>query len=227
MTDLLFFRQLHKGPFNATIFFDIFVFLYYRAKKNKSSEYDTKLNAFLANINNIIKSTILSVITDYPLPKTPEELADFETILITKITDAAYDMAFKELCDSFKDDEVTLAALKKLLTKEKVKAFVDVAMKDSNIQEKLTDLYNIILKDDYKAMQELEDEKMKESNEFGLEHSEDFVKPEEDKPLEGIVDPLRQTEEDVINPPKEEDDDSVLEEGTYEEVETEDISDQL
>ena len=211
------FSQVLTACIGAAIIVGIFILLY---NKNYSKN-EAALNEFLDKIENIVKQHIIELIENIDINNIKESFIVFQSEFFGNLYNDIYDLCLEEL---EKYDKVAGALIKKVLTKEKIEDYVHILIEDGEIQDKLADLYNAIVKDkvdDIVLADELLAEEVAKYEE-DVETNDESV--EELDPMVG--DALMPPVEENIIPPTEEESDTVKDDGTIE-ILDEDITDEL
>lgn len=211
------FSQVLTACIGAAIIVGIFILLY---NKNYSKN-EAALNEFLDKIENIVKQHIIELIENIDINNIKESFIVFQSEFFGNLYNDIYDLCLEEL---EKYDKVAGALIKKVLTKEKIEDYVNILIEDGEIQDKLADLYNAIVKDkvdDIVLADELLAEEVAKYEE-DVETNDESV--EELDPMVG--DALMPPVEENIIPPTEEESDTVKDDGTIE-ILDEDITDEL
>lgn len=186
------------------------VIIFFIIKNYKSKNNEEKLKEFLFKIQDIVKNNIIEIIDKFDISTIKEDLPNFQAEFLESIYTNIYNLCIKELEGI---DSITAAIIKKLLTKEKIEEYVLTIMDDGDIQDKLTDLFNIAIKDTIYRIEEEDLEAAKVAEEYETASEESTI-PELDPTK--VVDPFVEQKEEKINPPKEEESDSVEDDGTVE-----------
>lgn len=186
----------------------VIIFFIYNNYKSKNGE--EKLKEFLDKIQDIVKNAIIEMIDKVDITKIKEDFPHFQAEFFENIYTNIYDLCLKELEEI---DSITAALVKKLLTREKIEEYVLTIMDDGDIQDKLTDLYNIAIKDSINRIEEEDLAAAKEAEEYETASEESTI-PELDPTK--TVDPFVEQKEEKINPPKEEESDTVEDDGSIE-----------
>ena len=202
---------------------------YLKSKKND----DAALEEFFKTMSNTIKSDILTILAEY----TNKDLkGDFNTVyaeVMNKIYGDIYDICLGEIEKALHDnsealagmDEVILDVVNKVFTKDKLKKYIDQLIdSDTTIIDRITGIVNTIVEKENAKAEEEDKERTKELEEAGivedmdaLEESGEVDKEQRETPqLDANFEPIKEE----INPPT--DEGEKLEEGTFEEVKSED-----
>ena len=202
---------------------------YLKSKKND----DAALEEFFKTMSNTIKSDILTILAEYA---NKELKGDFNTVyaeVMNKIYGDIYDICLGEIEKALHDnsealagmDEVILDVVNKVFTKDKLKKYIDQLIdSDTTIIDRITGIVNTIVEKENAKAEEEDKERTKELEEAGivedmdaLEEAGEVDKEQRETPqLDANFEPIKEE----INPPT--DDGEKLEEGTFEEVKSED-----
>lgn len=197
--------------------------------------HDTMLREFL----NLMATRIKEAIFDAIKKINPDDLKGNLPEVYYEITNAIYNAVF-DMCYEYIDivakdhAELVVSVLKNVLTKEKIKEYVDIILDNNKeIQEKITEIINIVMrkqveeqeKEDQEATEELEKDGVIEDMDKYIEEGNDINK---DKEPEGkMLDANFKPIEEKINPPKDEEDEVIKDDGTIEVVDNVNVADKL
>lgn len=202
----------------------LLVILVYAISKAKGSEHEM-LDEFFEILKDSIRSTILDIITKFDISKLINSTEPYE-LAVKEIYNKVYDYCLSKTEEVSKENNnIVLESLTKLLTRDKVKEYVDVILDtNSDIKEKLTDLINVATENknvkeeeaDKARSEELKDEIVENLDE--LEESGEVIDDElrETPQLDANFKPINQE----INPPRDDDYDPTDNEEGTEEVDT-------
>lgn len=209
----------------------IFITLSLKQREN----HDAMLKEFLNLMANRIKEAIFDAIKKIDPDDLKGNLPEVYYEITNAIYNAVFDMCYEYIDIVAKDHtELVISVLKNILTKEKIKEYVDVILDNNKeIQEKITEIINIVMKkqveeqekEDQKATEELEKDGVIEDMDKYIEEGNDINK---DKEPEGkMLDANFKPIEEKINPPKDEEDDVIKDDGTIEVVDDVNVADKL
>ena len=199
-------------------------FIVYSIKQRE--DHDTMLKEFFDLMAERIKTAVFDAIKKINPDDLKGNLPEVYFEITSAIYDAIYDLCYEYIDIVAKDHAaIVVSVLKSVLTKEKVKEYVDVILDNNKeIQEKITEIINIVMKkqveeqeaEDQKATEELEKDGVIEDMDKYIEEGNDINK---DKEPEGkILGADFKPIEEKINPPKDEEDEVVKDDGTIEVV---------
>ena len=172
--------------------------IFYEMKNSKDG--DKKVQNFLESIKDSLLEVIVAQIGkfDVTVLKDQESLENFEK----QFLDSVYSTAIKTTLDQLEaikpDHPVTYAIIKKTITEDKIKKYIDTLFSDQEIQPKIEQLYATAFAAKMKKIEE-DDKKLEAEQDIydnGLDNSV------ETEPVELNIDPDRGVQkEDTIIPP--------------------------
>ncbi len=198
----------------------VFIVLSIKQREN----HEAMLKEFLDLMASRIKAAIFTTIKNMDPDKFKGNLPEVYYEITSAIYDAIYDLCYEYIDTVAKDHaELVVGVLKSVLTKEKIKEYVDVVLDNNKeIQEKITDIINIVMKkqveeqekEDKEVTEELEKDGIIEDMDKYIEEGNDYNKDKEpeSKPLDANFEPIKEE----INPPKDEEDEVIKDDGTIE-----------
>lgn len=199
----------------------IIFFIYKKYKSNPNGE--EQLNEFLHKIQNIAKKHIIEAIEAIDINNIKEDFMIYQAQLFEGIYNDIYDLCLEEL--EKVEDDITVAIIKKVLSREKIEQYVLTIIEDNDIQDKLTDLCNIAIRDTVDRIEAEDAEAAAEAEIY--EKGEDNSEPVEELNPTDVVDPFVEKKEETIIPPVEEESDTIIDDGSIEVLEETDISEEL
>lgn len=192
------------------------------------------LKEFFELMANRIKEAVIEAIKNINPDDLKGNIPEVYYEITNSIYNSVYDTCY-EYIDTIVIDHKSIIAevIKKALTKEKVQEYVNAVLDNNDdIQSMITDIINIVFKDEVERQEKEDKERTKELEDLGiiedmdkyLEENEDAGKGDTDKPaqLNAKFEPL--VEE--INPPKDEEQ-PLKDDGTIEVIETVNVTDNL
>ena len=202
---------------------------YLKGKKND----DIALEEFFKNMSDTIRADILSVLAEYDGKDLKGDFDQVYTEVMDEIYSDIYDICLAEIEKALHDnsealagmDEVILDVVNKVFTKDKLKKYIDQLIdSDTTIIDRITGIVNTIVEKENTKAEEEDKERTKELEEAGivedmdaLEEAGEVDKEQRETPqLDANFEPIKEE----INPPT--DEGEKLEEGTFEEVKSED-----
>lgn len=178
-------------------------FIYIKLKKDKEGE--AALKEFLNNLQDIFKNRITEAIDKFDFNNvSTTDLGEVESEFFEGLYNDLWNLCIKELDSIEKSDDVLYTILKKAITQDKLKQYVETIYSSKDIKDKFESLYHIALQsklnesaaNDAKLVQEQE---AIENEDINNESS--TVADLDPKKLPGV--------EETINPPVEEESDTV------------------
>ena len=199
--------------------------IYFVVKHHKTNGGEEELEKFLNSIEDVIKHNICKAIDRFDFVSfRTQSFEEAQADLFEAIFDDIYDVCMEEIRKI--DDSVTTKLLLKVIEKDKIERYVMTVIDNSSINDKLSELYNIAIKDTVEKAEEDEkqlEEEYKDSiyEELPEQSPEDTFVDTENVPdgetvIPNVIDPFVQQQEQEIIPPSEdesetfsEDDESV------------------
>lgn len=199
----------------------LMIFFIYR--KYTSIEKDrVLLDQFLNSIQDIAKKHIIEAIENFDFNNIKGTFGELQAEFVQGIYDDIWDLCVAEIDKLKGNDDILYTLLKKIITKEKINDYVITLYSDETIQEKLSEIYNIALKEKFDKIEE-EDKKLEQEAiiyDMGEVSDKSHVKKLDPSKVPGA-------EEEEIIPPVEEESDVVSKDDPTIEVISEDISAEL
>lgn len=172
---------------------------------------ESALNDYLHKITDIVKKRIIEFINNFDLSTYKEDYQTLQADLLNSLYDDIFELSIKELENVLGDssDSITIALIRKSLTREKIEEYVSILLEESDLKDKFTDLINSVL--------EKENDRI-EAEDKELEKELESYEEEYDDPIESKIaeldpkvakDPERSTISEIINPPREEEEETV------------------
>lgn len=186
------------------------IVLFIRKERLEKGNEDA-LNDYLQKITDIVKKRIIEFINNFDLSSYKEDFQTLQADLLNGLYDDIFELSVKELENVMGDssDSITIALIRKALTREKIEEYVSILLEESDLKDKFTDLVNSVL--------EKENDRI-EAEDKELEKELESYEEEYDDPIESKIaeldpkvakDPERSTISEVINPPREEEEETV------------------
>lgn len=209
------------------------VFIVYTLKHREDSE--SMLKEFMDLMATRIKKAVFEAIEKIDISTLKGNLPEVYYEITNAIYNAVYDLCYEYIETVAKDHtQLVVKVLKSALTKEKVQEYVDVVLDNNKeLQEKITEIINIVMKKQVEEQEKKDQETTKELEEDGIiedmdkyiEEGNDYNKDKEPeaKQLDANFKPI----EEKINPPKDEEDDVIKDDGTIEIVDSVNVADKL
>lgn len=172
--------------------------IFYELKNTKDG--DKKVQEFLESIKDSLLKVIVDQIDKFDITvlKDQESLENFEKQFLEYVYSTAIKTTLDQLEIIKSDHPVTYAIIKKTITEDKIKEYVDTLFSDKDIQKKIESLYNTALASKMKKIED-DDKKLEAEQDIydkGLDNSV------ETEPVELNIDPDRGVQkEDTIIPP--------------------------
>lgn len=169
------------------------------------------LNDYLKKITDIVKKRIIEFINNFDLSSYKEDFQTLQADLLNGLYDDIFELSVNELENVLGDssDSITIALIRKSLTRDKIEEYVSILLEESDLKEKFTDLINSVLEKENDRI-EAEDKELEKELES---YEEEYDDPIESKIAEldpkVVKDPERSTISEVINPPREEEEETV------------------
>lgn len=174
-----------------------FYFIYKKTKTTKDGQVE--LNSFLNKIQDTIKAAIADFIGQVDFTNLQNtDFVTIESVLFVKLYNELYDVCMEELQKVYKDDPIEMALLQKLLTKEKIKSYMETIWSSDDIKKKFEELYNTAIAAKLQEAKKADEALEKEQDTY--DNGTAVVEPAPETPV---------AEAPVINPPKEEEDETV------------------
>lgn len=206
--------------------------IYFTTKNKENGE--TMLKEFFELMASRIKKAILEAIKKINPEDLNGNIAEVYFEITKAIYDAVYDMCY-EYIDTIVIDHKNIIAevVKKALTKEKVQEYVDTILDNNkDLQAKITEIINIVIKSDVEKIEEEDRKRTEELKELGvIEDMDEYIAEGNDynrgkEPAEQLGADFKPIKEE-INPPKDEEDEVVKDDGTIEIVDSINVVDEL
>lgn len=196
-------------PIFGTVIIALIILFIRKERLEKGNE--DALNDYLQKITDIVKKRIIEFINNFDLSSYKEDFQTLQTDLLNGLYDDIFELSIKELENVLGDssDSITIALIRKSLTRDKIEEYVSILLEESDLKEKFTDLINSVL--------EKENDRI-EAEDKELEKELESYEEEYDDPIESKIaeldpkvakDPERSTISEVINPPREEEEETV------------------
>ena len=206
--------------------------VYYMKGKNNG---DKALEEFFKNMSATMRADILNILAEYD-GKDLE--GDFEKVygeIMDKLYEDIYNVCLGEIEKALHDnsealsgmDDVIIAVVEKVFSKDKLKKYMNELIdNDTEIVDKITGIVNTIVEKENAKAEKEDEERSKELEEAGivedidaLDESEKDTEKRDTPQLDANFEPMKEEE---IKPQT--DEESALEEGTFEEVKPEDTN---
>ena len=196
-------------PIFGTVIIALIILFIRKERLEKGNE--DALNDYLQKITDIVKKRIIEFINNFDLSSYKEDFQTLQTDLLNGLYDDIFELSIKELENVLGDssDSITIALIRKSLTRDKIEEYVSILLEESDLKEKFTDLINSVL--------EKENDRI-EAEDKELEKELESYEEEYDDPIESKIaeldpkvakDPEKSTISEVINPPREEEEETV------------------
>lgn len=208
----------------------VLIVLTTKEKKNGDEMLKEFFEAMASRIKDAVIDAIKNINPDDLKGNIPEVYYEITNSIYNSVYDTCY-----EYIDTIVIDHKSIIAevVKKALTKEKVQEYVNAVLDNNDdIQAMITEIINIVFKDEVDRQEKEDKERTKELEDLGvienmdeyLAENKDAGKGDTDKPaqLNAKFEPL--VEE--INPPKDEEEE-LKDDGTIEIIETVNVADKL
>ena len=186
----------------------VLMFLYIRKERTEKGNKEA-LDKFLKDISDVVRKRIIEFITNFDISTYKDDYMSLQADLLNGIYEDIYELSMRELEATMGSDSVTLALLKKSLTKDKIEEYVSLMLEEETLMNKFTNLINSVLEKENKRIEEEDAALEKEI----LTYEKDTDDPMESKVTEldprVFVDPEKPTISEVINPPREEEEETV------------------
>lgn len=186
------------------------IVLFIRKERLEKGNEDA-LNDYLKKITDIVKKRIIEFINNFDLSSYKEDFQTLQADLLNGLYDDIFELSVNELENVLGDssDSITIALIRKSLTRDKIEEYVSILLEESDLKEKFTDLINSVLEKENDRI-EAEDKELEKELES---YEEEYDDPIESKIAEldpkVVKDPERSTISEVINPPREEEEETV------------------
>lgn len=172
----------------------------------KRPNADKELKEFLNDIEESVKLDILDFITHFDVTHldNTEELAKLEQDFLDNLYNSIYDDIVIQIrvYENNGDSAFDYQLIASMLTLDKVKAYVNTIMdKDDSVQEKIVQLYNTMMNNKNKEIEEADKKLEEEQNKYDDGTEPAAAVPELDPTITSEAD-----KEEKINPPKDIDD---------------------
>ena len=196
-------------PIFGTVIIALIILFIRKERLEKGNE--DALNDYLQKITDIVKKRIIEFINNFDLSSYKEDFQTLQTDLLNGLYDDIFELSIKELENVLGDssDSITIALIRKSLTRDKIEEYVSILLEESDLKEKFTDLINSVLEKENDRI-EAEDKELEKELES---YEEEYDDPIESKIAEldpkVVKDPERSTISEVINPPREEEEETV------------------
>lgn len=186
----------------------VLMFLYVRKERMEKGNKEA-LDKYLKDISDIIRKRIIEFINDFDITTYKDDYISLQADLLNGIYEDIFELSMKELENIMGNDSVTLALVKKSLTKEKIEDYVSLMMQEEPLMDKFTNVINSVLEKENKRI---------EAEDKALEKELEEYENESDDPIESkvseldprvFVDPEKPTISETINPPREEEEETV------------------
>ena len=196
-------------PIFGTVIIALIILFIRKERLEKGNE--DALNDYLQKITDIVKKRIIEFINNFDLSSYKEDFQTLQADLLNGLYDDIFELSIKELENVLGDssDSITIALIRKSLTRDKIEEYVSILLEESDLKEKFTDLINSVL--------EKENDRI-EAEDKELEKELESYEEEYDDPIESKIaeldpkvakDPEKSTISEVINPPREEEEETV------------------
>ena len=157
----------------------------------------------------MVRKRIVEFITNFDISTYKDDYMSLQADLLNGIYEDIYELSMRELEATMGSDSVTLALLKKSLTKDKIEEYVSLMLEEETLMNKFTNLINSVLEKENKRI-EAEDAALEKEI---LTYEKDTDDPMESKVEEldprVFVDPEKPTISETIIPPREEEEETV------------------
>ena len=186
----------------------VLMFLYVRKERMEKGNKEA-LDKYLKDISDIVRKRIIEFINDFDITTYKDDYMSLQADLLNGIYEDIFELSMKELENIMGNDSVTLALVKKSLTREKIEDYVSLMLEEETLMNKFTNVINSVL--------EKENERI-EAEDKALEKELEEYENESDDPMESkvaeldprvFVDPEKPAISEVINPPREEEEETV------------------
>lgn len=186
----------------------VLMFLYIRKERTEKGNKEA-LDKFLKDISDVVRKRIVEFITNFDISTYKDDYMSLQADLLNGIYEDIYELSMRELESTMGSDSVTLALLKKSLTKDKIEEYVSLMLEEETLMNKFTNLINSVLEKENKRI-EAEDAALEKEI---LTYEKDTDDPMESKVEEldprVFVDPEKPTISETIIPPREEEEETV------------------
>lgn len=182
--------------------------LYVRKERMEKGNKEA-LDKFLKDISDVVRKRIIEFINDFDITTYKNDYMSLQSDLLDGLYNDIYELSMRELESIMDNDSVTLALLKKSLTKEKIEDYVSLMMQEEPLMDKFTNVVNSVLEKENKRI---------EAEDKALEKELEEYENESDDPMESkvaeldprvTIDPEKSVIEEVINPPREEEEETI------------------
>lgn len=186
----------------------VLMVLYIRKERTEKGNKEA-LDKFLKDISDIVRKRIIEFINDFDITTYKNDYMSLQSDLLDGLYNDIYELSMRELESIMGNDSVTLALLKKSLTKEKIEDYVSLMMQEEPLMDKFTNVVNSVLEKENKRI---------EAEDKALEKELEEYENESDDPMESkvaeldprvTIDPEKSVIEEVINPPREEEEETI------------------
>ena len=184
------------------------MFLYVRKERMEKGNTEA-LEKYLKDISDIVRKRIIEFITNFDLSTYKEDFQTLQADLLNGLYDDIYELSMNELESIMGNDSVSMAIVKKALTRDKIEEYVALMLEDNDLKSKFTGIINSVLE---KENERIEAEDKALEKELG-EYENDSDDPMESKVAEldptVVKDPEKPTISEVINPPRDEEEEVI------------------